>query len=81
MLPTFQVQKTILDEDDPWSGILATKMFAMRSTVRTTLQSALMQLVFGQGSMLNIAHDNNWKLIKYRKQKLMKAGNQRENKS
>ena len=29
----FQVKNTILDKDDPWSGILAATMFAMRATV------------------------------------------------
>ena len=31
--------------------------------------------------MLNIAHDTNWKWIKNWNQKLIKAGNQRENRS
>ena len=31
--------------------------------------------------MLNITHDTNWKLIKERKQKLIRAGNVRENRT
>ena len=38
VLYTFQLQQTILDEDDPWSGILAATMFVMRS-IHTTLKS------------------------------------------
>ena len=53
VLRTFQVQNTILDKDDPWSGILAATMFAMRATVHTTLQATPSQLVFGRDSMLN----------------------------
>ena len=79
VLRTFQVQNTILDKDDPWSGILAATMFAMRATVHTTLQATPSQLVFGRDSMLNITHDTNWKLIKERKQKMIRAGNVREN--
>ena len=81
VLRTFQVQNTILDKDDPWSGILAATMFAMRATVHTTLQATPSQLVFGRDSMLNITHDTNWKLIKERKQKLIRAGNVRENRT
>ena len=81
VLRTFQVQNTILDKDDPWSGILAANMFAVRATVHTTLQATPSQLVFGRDSMLNITHDTNWKLIKERKQKLIKAGNARENRT
>ena len=37
--------------------------------------------MFGRDPMLNIAHDTNWKLIKHKKKKLIKAQNQRENRS
>ena len=71
VLRTFEVQKDELDEDDPWSGILAATMFATRATVHTTLQKTPMQLVFGRDAILNIAHDACWNLIKDRKQKLI----------
>ena len=61
VLYTFQLQQTILDEDDPWSGILTATMFAMSSTVHTTIQSTPIQLVFGRDSMLDISQDTNWK--------------------
>ena len=73
VLRTFEVQKDELDEDDPWSGILAATMFATRATVHTTLQKTPMQLVFGRDAILNIAHDACWNLIKDRKQKLIKS--------
>ena len=38
VLRTFQVQNTILDKDDPWSGILAATVFEMGAIVHTTPQ-------------------------------------------
>ena len=42
--------------NDPWSGILAATMFAVRATYHITLQASLMQLVFGRDAILNIKH-------------------------
>ena len=38
-----------------------------------------MQLVFGRDAILNIQFKANWKLIKERKQQLIKQNNKREN--
>ena len=65
---TFQLDKVELDMDDPWEGILAAVIFALRSTVHTTLGASPMQLAFGQYSILNILHEANWQLIKRHKQ-------------
>ena len=45
--------------ENPWEGILYTVIFAMQSTVHTTLGAAPMQLVFGQDAILNILHEAN----------------------
>ena len=37
---TFDVQK--IDDNDPWAGILAATMFAVRATYHTTMQATLM---------------------------------------
>ena len=79
ILRTFEIHDTTVDDEDPWSGILAATMFAIRSTVHTTTQSTPMQLVFGRDAFLNIAHDANWRYIKERKQRLIKINNIREN--
>ena len=70
----------VLDDDNPWDGILSATMFALRATVHTTSQYTPAQLVFGRDSVLNVRHKANWKLIKERKQKLINKGNERENK-
>ena len=43
-----------LDEEDPWSGILAAAMFSICATVSTTTTYTPMQMVFGSDAILNI---------------------------
>ena len=79
IIRTFDLNNTEVEEENPWSGILAATMFAIRSTVHTTSQYTPMQLVFGRDSILNVAHTANWKLIQARKQRLIRQNNLREN--
>ena len=58
---TFDVSNIV--NNDPWSGILAATMFAVRATYHTTLQASPMQLVFGRDAILNINHVANWEHI------------------
>ena len=76
---TFQPQDADLDESDPWAGILATTMFAVRSTFHTTLQATPSQLVFGRDAILPIQFIANWEHIKQRKQMIIQKNNQKEN--
>ena len=81
MIKTFQVyNRDDMDENDPWSGILGAVMFAIRSTIHTTLEATPMQLVFGRDSILPICHRADWKYIKDKKQRLINMNNKRENK-
>ena len=59
--------------------ILSTTMFAIWSTVQTTMQHTPSQFVFGRDAILNINQEANWQLIKQRKQALTNKGNQKEN--
>ena len=79
MIRTFEVHNNQLDEDDPWSGILAAIAFATRATIHTTLQQTPCQLVFGRDAILNISHQANWKVINDRKRKLIEKNNLKEN--
>ena len=54
IIRTFDVSNIV--NNDPWSGILAATMFAVRATYHTTLQASPMQLVFGQDAILNLKH-------------------------
>jgi hypothetical protein len=79
IIRTHQVLETELDEDDPWSGILAAAMYATRATIHTTLEATPMQLVFGRDAVLNTKFEADWKYIRDRKQKLIEQNNKQEN--
>ena len=79
IIRTFNVQA--MDTNDPWSGILAATMFAVRATFHTTLQASPMQLVFGRDAILNINHITDWEHINQRKQTRINENNKRENRN
>ena len=61
IIRTFDVSNIV--NNDPWSGILAATMFAVRATYHTTLQEYTMQIVFGRDTILIIKHVANWEHI------------------
>ena len=79
IIRTFKVQDMVLNNENPWDGILACTMFTLRATVHTTMQHTPAQLVFGQDSILNTRHKADWQLVKKRKQDEINKGNQRKN--
>ena len=79
IIRTMKVQDMVLDDENPWDGILASTMFALRATVHTTTRFTPTQLVFGRDAVLNTRHEADWHVIKERKQKLINRGNDREN--
>jgi transposase InsO family protein len=82
IIRTFELHKNDdLDPDDPWSGILAAAMFAMRATYHTTLQATSAQLVFGRDAILNTKFEADWNFIKQNKQKVIHTNNVKENKT
>ena len=74
-LRTFKVQNMVLDFKNPWDGILASTMFALRATVHTTTQYTPAQLTFGRNSIINQRHKIDWEIIKKRKQDVISRGN------
>ena len=59
IIRTFQAHEDpYLDETDPWGGILAATMFAVRATYHTTTQATHTQLVFGRDAIMNIKFDD-----------------------
>jgi hypothetical protein len=79
IIRTFQIGSIDLNEEDPWSGVLAATMFATRATYHTTTQATPAQLVFGRDAILNTKFDANWKVIRDRKQHAINQNNQKEN--
>ncbi len=80
MIRSFQIGQIEINEEDPWTGVLAATMFATRATYHTTTQATPAQLVFGRDAILNIKFDANWRLIRERKQRVINTNNQKENK-
>ena len=59
ILGMFHVNNLKLDLNDPWSGILSAVIFAMQSTVHTTMQAIPMRLLFGCDAIMNLTFDAN----------------------
>ena len=67
MIRTFELYDNDgIDDDNPWSGILAAVMAAMRSTYSTTTQATPMQLVFGRDAIINTKFIADWDYIRQR---------------
>eukprot|EP00957_Ditylum_brightwellii_P028664 2165464-Ditylum_brightwellii.AAC.1 len=45
-----------LDPDDPWVSILSAVMLDLQSTIHTTYNDNLVQLVFRRDAMLNVMY-------------------------
>ena len=69
----------ILDDKNPWDGILASTMFALRAAVHTTTQYTPAQLIFGRNSLTNQRHNVDWGTRRKRKYDLINQGNKHEN--
>jgi hypothetical protein len=79
MIRTFEINEIEVPEDQPWNGILAAIMYAIRATYHTTLKATPTQLVFGRDSILNLKFEANWQNIKANKQRIIQRNNDREN--
>ena len=80
MIRTFELyDNNGIDDDDPWSGILAAVMAAVRSTYSTTTQATPMQLVFGRDAIINTKFIAHWDYIRQCKQNIIHNNNEREN--
>ena len=80
LVHTFDLQNNYLEEDDPWSGILAATAFAVQTIYHTNLQYTPVHLVFGFDMILNNPLIAYWEAIRLLKQKKGK-NNQLENKN
>jgi len=79
MLRTQNLKKLNFDTDDPWSPILASVAYAIRSTYHTTLGATPAQLIFGRDMIYPLAYIAEWDVIKRNKQRLINKNNEREN--
>ena len=71
----FQVNNHELEQNEPWSGILSSVIFAMQSTIHTTTQATPMQLVFRRDTIMSLTYDTYWHKIKQRTKNLINPSN------
>jgi hypothetical protein len=80
MIRTFKVYDNDgINDDNPWSGILAPVMAGVQSMYSTTTQAMPMQLVFGCDAILNMKFAADWNFIRQCKKQLIYNNNLREN--
>jgi hypothetical protein len=79
IIRTYELHQEDITQDNPFDGILAAVMFAMRATYHTTLQATPSQLVFGRDAILNTRFQADWHLIRNNKQRMIRKNLEREN--
>ena len=63
LVHTYNIKNTYMDEDDPWSGILAAESFKICSTVNRLKCYIPLQLLFGHDMIIPIKYTVYWELI------------------
>ena len=81
ILLTFKVQNMVLDDKNPWDGILASTILALRAKVHTTTQYTHDKLIFRHDSIENQRQNVDLEMIRKQKQDLINKGNERENRN
>ena len=79
MLRCKNVSNLDLDENNPWTALLASISFSMRATHHTTIGASPAQVVFGRDMIHPLQYTAGWDLIKNRKQQVIDKSNVREN--
>ena len=79
MLRTKELEEHDFNYDDPWSSLLASCAWAIRSTVHTVLGATPAQVVFGRDMLFDLSFKVDWDEIKGKRQKAISISNEREN--
>ena len=79
LLRVYELEEYEFPRGDPWSNILASAAWAIRSTLHTTLGATPGQLVYGRDMLYDLAFKANWQDIKERKRARIEESNKREN--
>ena len=79
IIHAMKIQEMVLDDENPWDGVLSATMFALCAMVNTTTCFTPTQLVFGRDAILNTRHEADCRITKTCKQRLINRGNERKN--
>ena len=80
LVRTFNLQKTYVDKNYPWTGILTAVAFSICSTTGKQKGYSQGQLKFGRDIILLIKHRVDWELIRQGKQTRINRDNACKNK-
>ena len=64
MLRSKNLAKLEMPEDDPWTAILASVPYVVRSTYHTTLQATRAQLIFGRDMICPVEYVAEWDVLR-----------------
>jgi hypothetical protein len=79
LLRVYELEKYEFPRGDPWTNLLASAAWAIRSTVHTTLGATPGQLIYGRDMLFDLSFRANWNEIRQRKRQRIEESNQREN--
>ena len=67
LVRNYNINKTYVDKDDPWSGILTTAALGILSTENSLTYYILGQLLFERDIIIPIKNNLDWELPRQRK--------------
>ena len=79
MIRTFELPDHDFDLEDPWSEIIASCAWALRSTVHTVLEATPGQIVFGRDMIFDTKFKEKWSTLREKKRAAITQNNEREN--
>ena len=79
LLRVYELEKFEFPKGDPWSNILASAAWAIRSTIHTTLGATPGQLIYGRDMLFDLSFKANWHEIRQRKKQRIEESNKKEN--
>ena len=79
MLRTQNINKLNISKKGPWSDVLASVAYAIRSTYHTTLEATPAQLIYGRDMIYPIKFIAEWDVIAKNKQQQIDKNNLKEN--
>ena len=74
------MEKHEFDSTDPWTDVVSSCAWAIRSTVMPTVNASPAQLIFGRDMLFDLSFAVKWRDVRNKRIELRKQNNERENK-
>ena len=69
----------IMNKQDPWSGVLASAAWAIRSTIHSVFDATPGQIIFGRDMIYDLSFRVKWNEIRAKRIKRAKSNRDKEN--